>query len=244
MDTDLEIRPWRTRLPCTGRLGPSSTGPCSSSATTPPCSSSSSATVHSVLPIIKLVQVRLLARLCRAVRRLLECTYPFPEVGVGLLEHDDAVKQGGGVGDAAPARGVRHAVPLVHRDRRVPPPVHPRGPHVVDVRLLARLAHSGARVERVRRVVGAPVPVEEGAHGRLHLPRRHHPAHHHHREPPQHGHRPLVHAVVAHGLLRHCGGVEPHGALEQPAQRTGPGRRGREHGLQEQEVQVVLAVLI
>ncbi|BAT11812.1 Os10g0534801, partial [Oryza sativa Japonica Group] len=149
---------------------------------------------------------------------------------------DDVVDEGGGVGDAPPAVGLLAAVAVVLRDGDVAAAVHPGVAHVVDARLLARLPRHGPRVERVGRVVGALVPVEEGAHRRLHLPRRQHAAHHHHGEPPRHRHRPVVLPVVAHRLLRHRRRVQPHRPVEQLAQRAGARRGRREHRLEEVEV--------
>ncbi|BAT12436.1 Os11g0118950, partial [Oryza sativa Japonica Group] len=106
-------------------------------------------------------------------------------VGVGLLEDDDAVEQSGRVTDAPAALGRHDAAALVHSDGGVAAAVEAGLLHVVHLRRLAWLACHGPRVEGIRRVVGAAVPVEERAR-------------HHHREPPRHLHHPLLVAVVAH----------------------------------------------
>ncbi|KAF7002895.1 hypothetical protein CFC21_018305 [Triticum aestivum] len=147
------------------------------------------------------------------------------------------------VGDVPTARGprlVRGAPPLVPRHRCLPAAGGLRAARrrqVVHGRLVARRARQGPRVEGVRRVVGAPVPVEERPRRHLHLPRRGHPPRHQHGEPPRHRHRPPVRPVVADGLLHYPRRVQPHGPAEQPPHRRRP--RGRVGEQRLHHVQVV-----
>jgi hypothetical protein len=145
------------------------------------------------------------------------------------------------VGYVPSARGprlVRMAPPFVSRHRRLPAAqgLASRRRQVVHRRLLARAARQRPRVEGVRRVVGAPVPVEERARRHLHLPRRHYAPRHQHREPPRHGHRPAVRAVVADGLLHQPRRVQLHRPVEQPPHRRGARPRVREQRLHYVEV--------
>ena len=103
--------------------------------------------------------------------------YPVPERGVGFLGDDDAVDEGRGVVHLPAARRVDLTVALVYGDGGAAGGVVAGGGEVVDEGPLTGTAGHGPGVERVGRVVGAAVPVEEGLRGHLHFSGRHHPPH-------------------------------------------------------------------
>lgn len=91
----------------------------------------------------------------------------------------------------------------------------------IDKRFLTNMAADRAGVERVRRVIGPSVPVEERPRRHLHFPGRENAPEYLNRVSPRNGYGPGPTLVVANRLLHEPGWVQLHGPV-QPLQSPHP----------------------